>query len=130
MKATVFSSFVLVLALGPIHTWSAHGPDALVALVGGTVIDGNDGAPLRDAVIVIKDDRIVSVGPRGKSDLPKAAKIIDTAGKFLLPGLIDIHVHGRQRVDTAYHGDYSIPVPRPNLTRPLWLERELRNRGH
>ena len=62
-------------------------------LLGGTLIDGNGNVPLRDACVVIRDDRIVEVGTRTEIQPPENAKVIDVTGKFILPGLIDIHVH-------------------------------------
>jgi imidazolonepropionase-like amidohydrolase len=62
-------------------------------LVGGTVIDGAGGSPIQDAAVLIRANRIVSVGPKSRIKYSKSAKVIDTAGKYVLPGLIDIHVH-------------------------------------
>lgn len=67
--------------------------EEVTVLVGGTVIDGNGGPPLPDAVVVIRGNRIVAVGKRGDTRYPGTAKVIDVAGKFVLPGLIDIHIH-------------------------------------
>jgi imidazolonepropionase-like amidohydrolase len=64
-----------------------------IALVGGTLIDGNGGAPVKDAVVLIEGDRIIKVGPKDKIKYPKTARVIDVTGKYLLPGLIDMHVH-------------------------------------
>jgi imidazolonepropionase-like amidohydrolase len=63
----------------------------LIALAGGTLIDGTGGLPLHDAVVLIKGTKIVSVGHKLK--YPKSARVIDVTGKFILPGLIDTHVH-------------------------------------
>ncbi|HXG67677.1 MAG TPA: amidohydrolase family protein [Blastocatellia bacterium] len=68
-------------------------PNETIALVGGTVIDGVGGAPLRDAVVIIKDGKILRVGGKGEVPYAGATKVIDVAGKYLLPGLIDLHVH-------------------------------------
>lgn len=62
-------------------------------LVGGTLIDGNGKAPLQDAVVLIRGNRIVEVGSKNEIEHPKSAKVIEATGKFILPGLIDIHVH-------------------------------------
>ena len=67
--------------------------EKLIALVGGTVITGDGGAPLADAVVLIKNNRIVEVGSRTETEVPKQATVVDATGKFILPGLIDIHVH-------------------------------------
>ena len=65
-------------------------PDSLVIL-GGTLIDGSGETPIRDSVIIIKRDKIIQVGKNLK--YPKSSQIIDANGKFILPGLIDLHVH-------------------------------------
>lgn len=64
-----------------------------IAIVGGTVIDGNGGAPLKDAVIVAVGQRITAVGPRASVKIPAGATIIDAAGRYVVPGFIDTNVH-------------------------------------
>ncbi|HSE97847.1 MAG TPA: amidohydrolase family protein [Blastocatellia bacterium] len=64
-----------------------------IVLAGGTVIDGNGGTPLKDAIVLIEDDRIVRVGRKGQVKYTSTAKVIDMTGKYLLPGLIDMHIH-------------------------------------
>ena len=64
-----------------------------VAIVGGTVINVRDGSLIPEAVVVIEGDRIVSVSPEGQA--PADAMVVDAGGKYLLPGLIDAHVHYR-----------------------------------
>jgi imidazolonepropionase-like amidohydrolase len=58
----------------------------------GTLIDGNGGAPVRDAAVLIEDDRIKAAGPAASIRAPGAAEI-DAKGGTILPGLIDTHVH-------------------------------------
>jgi imidazolonepropionase-like amidohydrolase len=67
-----------------------------LAITGATLIDGNGGPPVKDAVVVIEGDRITTVGTRGTVAIPKRAKVIDATGKFLLPGLWDMHAHFEQ----------------------------------
>ena len=69
-----------------------EGARGATALVGGTLIDGNGGAPLRDAVVVAADGRFAAVGGPC-TEIPRDAERIDCTGKFVLPGLIDAHVH-------------------------------------
>jgi len=64
-----------------------------LVLVGGTLIDVTGKPPITNSVVVIQGDRIVAAGPRSQIKLPAAATIIDTSGKFLLPGLWDMHSH-------------------------------------
>jgi imidazolonepropionase-like amidohydrolase len=66
---------------------------ATTAIMGGTLIDGRGGPPMPDAVIVLRGDRIVSVGPRGRIAIPRGATVIDARGRWVLPGMIDNHVH-------------------------------------
>jgi imidazolonepropionase-like amidohydrolase len=63
------------------------------AIIGGTVIDGAARAPIKDAVIIIEGARIKEVGARNKMKIPKGAYIIDAQGKFVIPGLADMHNH-------------------------------------
>src|SRR5262245_1734176 len=66
-----------------------------LVLQGGTLIDGRGGAPLEDVVVVVKGDRISAVGRRGQIPVPAGANIIQTTGRTILPGLIDMHLHMR-----------------------------------
>jgi hypothetical protein len=67
-------------------------PSALV-IVGATLIDGNGGVPLKDAVIVLRGNKIESVSQNGGGPIPADATVIHAEGKFVLPGLIDAHLH-------------------------------------
>ncbi len=64
------------------------------ALVGGTLIDGNGGPPVPDAVVIVKQGRISAAGAGIK--VPKGMTVIDTRGKSILPGLWDMHAHYEQ----------------------------------
>jgi imidazolonepropionase-like amidohydrolase len=63
-----------------------------VAIVGGTIIDGNGGALVRDGVIVIENERISAIGGRS-TPIPRDARRIAAAGKYIMPGLMDANVH-------------------------------------
>jgi imidazolonepropionase-like amidohydrolase len=64
-----------------------------IALVGGRLIDGTGADPLVDSVVVIDGDKIHQAGPADQVKVPREADVIDIAGKTVLPGLIDAHVH-------------------------------------
>lgn len=64
-----------------------------IALVGGTVVDLAGKAPIRDAVVVIEDERIQAIGPRASTSVPPGAKVIPMEGRWLIPGLMNMHVH-------------------------------------
>jgi len=60
----------------------------------GTLIDGSGGNPLADAAVLIEDNTIRAVGHQNRIPLPDAELVeIDAQGGFILPGLIDTHVH-------------------------------------
>ena len=63
------------------------------ALVGATVIDGHGGVPLNDAVVFIDNGAIKEVGSRESINIGDEITKIDVKGHFILPGLIDAHVH-------------------------------------
>ena len=63
------------------------------ALVGGTLIDGFGGPPLRNSVILIENERIKEIGQVSSLKIPEGAEIISTEGMSVMPGLWDMHVH-------------------------------------
>ncbi len=63
-----------------------------LAIVGGTIIDGNGGPVVRNGVIVVDGDRIVSVGSKDTA-IPTQSGIIQASGKYIIPGLMDANVH-------------------------------------
>src|SRR5947208_11059162 len=73
-----------------------------LALVGGRVIDGYEGRPIEDGVVLIAGERIVAVGTRAEVPVPAGTPVIDTRGMSVLPGLADMHVH----LMIVGHGDY------------------------
>jgi imidazolonepropionase-like amidohydrolase len=64
-----------------------------LALVGGTLIDGGDGVPVRDSVVLIRGDRIERVGTVASLPVPPGYQRVSTEGMTVLPGLWDMHVH-------------------------------------
>src|SRR5687768_13438559 len=60
-----------------------------LAIRGATLIDGNGGAPVANSVVVVQGNRITAAGPAARVRIPAGARIIDAAGKYVLPGLID-----------------------------------------
>ncbi len=65
----------------------------VTAWSGGTLVDGTGREPIPDAVVVAKGDRIVAAGPRSRVGVPRGATVVDTTGRWMVPGLVDAHVH-------------------------------------
>ncbi len=71
----------------------AAGDSSVTAFLGATLIDGTGGAPVGDAVVLVDGTDITATGARADIAVPAGARIVDVAGKWLVPGLIDAHVH-------------------------------------
>lgn len=71
--------------------------DGAIAIVGGKVIDGLGGDPIEKGTVVIEGDRITAVGKDAAIRVPRGARIADAAGRTVLPGIIDCHVHSTYR---------------------------------
>ncbi|MGI9259467.1 MAG: amidohydrolase family protein, partial [Gammaproteobacteria bacterium] len=84
-------SSIAVLA-APIQLGYGQTASDTIAIVGGTLIDGNGGDPIEDSVVLISGNRILAVGEQGEVDVPSDADTIDAIGKFVLPGLWDSQV--------------------------------------
>lgn len=81
----------------------ATGVDAQpLVLAGGRLIDGYGGPPIENAVVVIEGNRVKAVGREGAIAIPAGARVIDTNGYTVMPGLMDMHVH----LMILGHGDY------------------------
>lgn len=65
----------------------------MLVIDGGTLIDGNGGAPVRDALIIVRGNKFETVSRRGQASYPAGAQVLHADGKFILPGLMDAHVH-------------------------------------
>ncbi len=70
-----------------------------IAIVGGTLIDGTWGAPIQNSVVIIQGTKIIAVGTNENTRIPDGAQVIDARGKYIMPGLIDCHVHYEQPRD-------------------------------
>ncbi len=69
---------------------------APVALLGATVIDGTGVAAMPDAAVVVENGRLTCVGPRTACPVPPGMDTMNLRGAWIIPGLIDAHVHFSQ----------------------------------
>ena len=73
-------------------------PRGTVVFTGGKVITMENDQVIDNGVVIVKDNKIVSVGD-ANTVIPKNAQIIDISGKTIMPGLFDAHAHGGQADD-------------------------------
>ncbi len=105
----------------------------LIVIDGGTLIDGTGRAPVARARLVVQGNRIREVGSQEDIQIPAGAKVIDTTAKFIMPGLIDAHVHYWEYlpelwinygittvIDTGNYMEYILSVREAAATGKLW----------
>jgi imidazolonepropionase-like amidohydrolase len=68
----------------------------VTVIQGATLITGTGRAAIRNAAIVVEGERIRDAGPRNEVRTPANAQVVDARGKWIIPGLIDAHVHFSQ----------------------------------
>ena len=73
-----------------------------LAILHGTAILPDREVP--DALVLLADGRIAYAGPRDDERVPERARRVDARGQYVLPGLIDTHVHGTHGDDVMLHG--------------------------
>ena len=104
LRVRILFVFPLALAAGchrlaPVNSASeATSPSVAnrvtsVAFTNATLIDGSGAAPRRGITVLVTDGRVSGIFPSGSGLLPENARVVDLSGKYLLPGLIDAHVH-------------------------------------
>src|SRR6267378_1030171 len=67
--------------------------DKPIAIVHARLIDGMGGPPLENATVIVRGTTVEYAGPGGGATAPNDAQVIDAAGKTVMPGLADMHVH-------------------------------------
>jgi hypothetical protein len=83
-------------ALADISKGIAGSRSPALAFEGGNLVDGTGGPARRDVTVIVRDGRIVAIGARSETPVPKDAEIVDARGKTILPGLWDMHAHFEQ----------------------------------
>ena len=86
---------------------SSGAAPAKIALVGGMLLDGYEAPPIHHAAVLIEGDRIVKVGPAASTPIPPDYTIVDTSGRTMLPGMIELHGH----LILLGHGNYGTWFP-------------------
>jgi cytosine/adenosine deaminase-related metal-dependent hydrolase len=93
----------------------AQSPAPTLAIVRANVVDGVTDTRILNATIVVRDGRIVSIRAGGAA--PTGATVIDAAGRWVAPGMIDVHTHiaslasARRAIDAGVTTVRSASVP-------------------
>jgi imidazolonepropionase-like amidohydrolase len=67
--------------------------EGTIAITNGILIDGTGVQPVLDAIILIKNENIISIGTSSTLEIPLEAIVIDVQGSYILPGFMNAHVH-------------------------------------
>ncbi len=97
---------ILLLGLAMVAAgaaWRGRAPGDL-ALTHASVVDVESGLVLRDRTVLVRGGRIVWVARAGERGVPAGARVVDAAGRFLVPGLWDAHTH------ISFAGPRAFPV--------------------
>ena len=89
MRRNLTTTVVAALILA---VW-APGAFAQTAFVGATLFDGTGADPVENAVMIVMGDRILEVGGAKEIEIPDYLPVVDLTGKWVVPGLIDAHIH-------------------------------------
>jgi len=101
--------FLAVVILFLTCSCSSHPPPSL-AITHVTLIDATGAAPQTDMTIFVADEQIAVIGPSKSVFIPRKTKTLDGTGKFLVPGLVDMHVHLSGAGEPTGSRDFIIPL--------------------
>jgi imidazolonepropionase-like amidohydrolase len=95
LGSSVLISTLVLSACGgsPPRLHEAPAPDPSIAIIHANLWDGTGHGPVPNAVTLVRGNRILCAGAAGECPVPPRARIIDAHGQWLIPGLIDSHVH-------------------------------------
>ncbi|HTO86332.1 MAG TPA: amidohydrolase family protein [Thermoanaerobaculia bacterium] len=107
-------ALILFAAARPAAPQSSN-PPSVTVIRAGTLIDGKSASPRRDQSIVIRGNRIESVGDTATVAVPASAKVIDLSRATVLPGLIDTHTHIFLQGEDPAEGGYDVQLLKQGL---------------
>jgi len=110
MKRSWLAGFCL---LAPLSLVLAQTP--MTVIRAGTLIDGASATPRKDQVIVVRGNRIESVGDAASAKVPAEAKVLDLSNATVLPGLIDAHTHIFLQGEIPAEGGYDAQLLKHGL---------------
>lgn len=101
----------MVIAIAVLAATACTGAPAgqkAIAITHVSVIDVASGATRPDNTVLVSGNRITYVGPASGARVPSDARVVDGKGKFLIPGLWDMHVHAFLYVFSDFAGPLMI----------------------
>lgn len=121
MRANTVRTFSLLLLLAGYHPSGFAQADALTVYQGATLIDGVDNVPKQRMSILVRGERIQSIAPASQLVPPAGSKVVDVTGLYVLPGLINTHVH----IATDSTREQALSLMRRDLYSGITAERDM-----
>ena len=113
INRALLSIILLIFLIAFVLTANAAGTSAII---GGTVVDLDGNAPIKNAVIIIEGERIAAIGAAGSVEIPDGAEQVDAKGTWLIPGLMNMHVHlglilpGKMKAELANESEAALAL--------------------
>jgi imidazolonepropionase-like amidohydrolase len=103
--AVIFGICVLLLAAG-----CSSAPPPSLAITHVTLIDATGAAPQSDMTVFIADEQIAAIGTSRSMSIPRSTRTVDGTGKFLMPGLVDMHAHLTGASEPSGSREFILPL--------------------
>jgi imidazolonepropionase-like amidohydrolase len=87
---------------------TATAQSSVKAFTGVTLIDGTGRPPIINAVILVRDGRVIATGPANRTLIPAGAEQLALDGQFIMPGLINTHGHVNITEDLQTYAAYGV----------------------
>ena len=119
---------ILILSISSCQHSNTENPDGLFAITHANIIDMDDGAISTEMTILIKGNIITEVAKDSKIDVPSNARVVNAKGKYVIPGLWDMHAHTSSEANTRNilyplfisYGVTSVRVMAADCFEPCW----------
>lgn len=92
-----------------------------IAFTGATVIDVEEGVTKPGMAVIVTRNRITAIGSEDEMDLPDGATVIDDTGKYIIPGLWDMHAHNVNDVFKGAPWDFHAPDSEDAEQREIYM---------
>jgi len=106
----VYGSALLALFAILLACSCSSTPPPSLAITHVTLIDATGAAPMPDMTVFVADEQIAAIGPSKSVFVPRGTKTLDAGGKFLIPGLVDMHAHLTGAGEPTGSRDFILPL--------------------
>jgi imidazolonepropionase-like amidohydrolase len=107
---SAFSAIPLLLCALLLCSCSKNYAPSPLAITHVTLIDATGAEPKTDVTVVVAEGKIHAIAPSASARLPSNAQVIDGTGKFLIPGLVDFHLHLTGASEPTGSRDFFLPL--------------------